>query len=420
MTAPVKAWLFRLYVVVVLLASLGGAGYYFRDVIPAAAKGPELPTAIAKQGEFLVVVSCRGELVSGRSRQVVAPLNVPDLRIAWQATPGSLVKEGDPLIRFDASGAKRQLQEKEAAFGQSNAALAQATAQVRIQEEQDRLNLAWQKHTVERARLEVAKAEIESAMKGEESRIDLTLAEEKLKVQQAALELNKTSGTSRVASVTSQNNKNETEVNITNRRISQMEVKSPSDGVVEYAMNYSQGWMNARPFKIGDNVWPGSTVAEIPDLTSLRMKAKVEEIERGRIQAGMAVKLRLDPFPESQFPGKLASISPLTEQNFEWPPSRNFRAYGQFEKIDPRLRPGMNGRLDVIVDRIPDAISIPAKAIFSREGRPMVLLVTDAGTRSVGVSIVARNPDEVAVKGIAAGAKVALIEEQTKTGGKKK
>lgn len=420
MNAGVKSWLYRMYVLAVLAACLGGAAYYLRDLIPAAAKGPELPTAVAKQGEFLVIVSCRGELVSGRSKQVVAPLNVPDLRIVWQATPGSLVKEGDPLIRFDASGAKRQLQEKEAALGQSSASLAQATAQVRIQEEQDRLNLAWQKHTVERARLEVAKAEIESVLKGEESRIDLDLAEEKLKVQQASLELNKTSGASRVASVTSQNTKNETEVNITNKRISQMEVKAPSGGVVEYAMNYSQGWMNARPFKVGDTVWPGSTVAEIPDLTSLRMKAKVEEIERGRIQADMPVKLRLDPFPEAQFTGKLASISPLTEQNFEWPPSRNFRAYGQFEKIDPRLRPGMNGRLDIVVDRIPDAISVPAKAIFSREGRPMVLLVTEAGTRATSVVIVARNPDEVAVKGIAAGAKVALIEEGKKTGSTKK
>jgi len=32
------------------------------------------------------------------------------------------------------------------------------------------------------------------------------------------------------------------------------------------------------------------------------------------------------------------------------------------------LRPGMNGSLDIIVSRIPAAISIPAKAVFTSTG----------------------------------------------------
>jgi membrane fusion protein (multidrug efflux system) len=168
--------------------------------------------------------------------------------------------------------------------------------------------------------------------------------------------------------------------------------------------------MNAKPFKVGDSAWPGSAIAEIPDLSSLSMKAKIEETDRGRIQSGQEVRIHLDPFPEKAFPGTLESISALAEQGFEWPPTRNFRAFARFREIDARLRPAMNGRLDIIVDRLPDAVSVPAKAVFARDGRPVVLVPSPDGLKPVKVEMLARNPDEVAVRGIEGGTRVALVE----------
>lgn len=238
------------------------------------------------------------------------------------------------------------------------------------------------------------------------------LAESRLKVQQAALELNLASSASKIASLKAARDKVNAEVELTNYRISQMEVRSPGDGIVSFLMNYSQGWMNAKPFKVGDNVWPGSVIAEIPDIRTLELKAKVEEIERGRIAVGQEVRIIMDPFPEKPFPGKLASISPLTEKSFEeWPPMRSFRAFGAMTGVDARLRPGMNGRLDIVIGRLRDAISVPARAVFSRGGRPVVLVAAANGLKPVKVEVLARNPDEVAVRGIDAGAQVALVDE---------
>ena len=75
-------------------------------------------------------------------------------------------------------------------------------------------------------------------------------------------------------------------MDLTNQRLAQMELKAPLSGVVMYMQNYSQGWMNAKPFQVGDQVWPGGVVAEIPDLGTLEMEGKVEEIDRGRISVG--------------------------------------------------------------------------------------------------------------------------------------
>lgn len=372
----------------------------------------QIPLAPARLGEFLVLVPCRGELVAGRSVQITAPMSVQGLQIVWLAPAGEAIKEGDPAIRFDPSAVRQQLVEKEAGLRQAQASLEQAHAEARIREEEDRRALSAARYQVERARIEVSKQEVVSALQGEESRIDLGIAEEKLRTQQATGDMHAAASKARIASLDRVRRQAESEVNLAKRRLETMEVKAPLNGVIVFMPNYSQGWMNAKPFKVGDSVWPGSSIAEIPELASIEMKGKLEEIDRGRIAAGMPVRIHLDPMPEKVFQGKLAALSPLTEQSFEWPPTRSFRASARFQDPDPRLRPGMNGRIDVIVDRIPNAISVPSKAVFTRNGQPVVYRMERGLHVPVQVKVVARNVDEVAIEGLPAGAQVALTEPE--------
>jgi len=168
--------------------------------------------------------------------------------------------------------------------------------------------------------------------------------------------------------------------------------------------------MNAKPFKVGDNVFAGMGLVEIPDLNSLEMDAKVEEIDRGRIATGQDVRIRVDSLPEVTMSTKIKSISPLAETSYEWPPTRSFRAYAAIEKPDSRLRPNMNGGMDIVINRIPDAISIPSKALFTHNGKPIVYVADKGSYRPVEVNVEARNPDEVAVSGITDGAMVTLVD----------
>ena len=220
---------------------------------------------------------------------------------------------------------------------------------------------------------------------------------------------------SKVASLTRQLQKARDEVDLTQFRIAQMEVKAPLGGIVIYLPNYSQGWVNAKQFKVGDQVWPGAAMGEIPDVTTLEMEGKVEEIDRGRVAVGHDARVRIDSMPELNMPARVSSISPLTRQNMaEWPPTRSFIGYAQILQADARLRPGMNGSMDVVVSRLPNAVSIPSRALFTRAGKPIVYLAGKSGYRAVEVEVLARNLDEVAVKGVAAGASVTLSEPEEK------
>ena len=403
-------WWGKLVVVLGALGLAGFAAWRLRRVQAAES----LPTAPARQGDFLVIVRCRGELKARQSVQITAPVNVPELRIVWLALTGTMVKEGEPIIKFDPSSAKQQLKEKEAALKQAQAALDQAIAQARLAGEQDKLEMADAHYRTERAKLEVSKAEIVSALQAEESQIELGLAEQKLGVEQAKAKLNEASNAAKIASLQRARDKAKDEVELTEYRLAQMEIEAPSAGLVNYLPNFSQGWMNAKPFKVGDQVWPGAAVAEIPNLETLEMEGKIEEIDRGRIAVDQPVRIRIDSLPETTFPAKLAQLSPMTVMGWDWPPTRTFRGFSKLEKIDQRLRPGMNGAMDVVVNRIPNAISVPVKALFTQGGKPVVYAAEKGGYRAVPVNVLARNPDEAAIQGIPAGANVALVEPEKK------
>ncbi len=401
-----RVWI-RLFI---LVAVVGGVVFGWRQ-LRRTKQIADLPTAAARKGDFMVIVRCRGELSARRSEQLTAPLDIPDLQIVWLAPPGGAVKEGEVVVRFDASKAQQDLKEKSAAFEQAQASLEQATAQAKITADQDNIDLSTAQYAVEKAKLEASKQKIVSVLQGEESEIDLRLAEEKLKVQKAALIAHGKTSEAKIASLVHQRDTAKHQVDIVNAQIAQMNLKSPLNGVINYMPNYSQGWMNAQPFKVGDHAVPGGILAEIPDLSTLEMESKVDEVDRGRINVGDSVVVHVDAFPERTVTGKLVSITPLTEQSFnEWPPTRSFRAFAKLDKPDPRMRPGMNAGADLVQTKLPDAISVPAKAVFTVNGKPAVYVKKHNEYVATPVSIQARNPDDVAVQGIAPGTLVALTE----------
>jgi HlyD family secretion protein len=393
----------------VLLAA-AAAGGIFAVRVRIAQAAPMLPTAPARKGDFLVVVRCRGELKARRSVQIAAPVNVQELRIVWMAPTGATVKEGDPVVRFDPSAAKQLLDEKQAALKQAQAALGQAIAQAGVDAEQDKLDTSTAQYDVEHARLEVSKAEVVSPLEGEASRVDLSLAEQKLALQKATSQFNRASGAAKIASLTRAQDKARDEVELNQQRLDLMELKAPISGMVQYMPNFSQGWLNAKPFKVGDQAWPGSVIAEVPDLSTLEMEGKVDEIDRGRIALDQEVKVRIDSLPENTFQARLAQLSPLTEMSWEWPPTSSFRGFARIEKPDPRLRPSMNGSMDVVVNRIPNAISIPAKAVFTKKGKAVVFVAAAGKYEEKPIEVLARNPDEVAVRGITDKMQVTTVE----------
>jgi multidrug efflux pump subunit AcrA (membrane-fusion protein) len=400
----------RLGILVVLIA---GSAFAWKQYSKRHHEIADLPTAPARQGEFAVMIRCRGSLTARRSEQLTAPVGVQDLQIVWLAPSGTEIKEGQPVVRFDQSRLQQEVLEKRVALRQAQASLDQGEAQAYMRVEQDKVDISSTRYAMEKAKLEASKQAIVSASEGKKSSIDLGIAEEKVTLQNSSADLHVKSDGAKNASLRRLRDEAKAELDRSLQRLTLMELKSPLNGIVTYLNNRSQGWMNAQPYKAGDHVASGSAIAEIPDLSTLEMESKVEETDRGRIAEGDAVLVHVDAFPEKAFSATLSRISPLTEQsNDEWPPVSTFRAFAAINPPDPRLRPYMNAAADIIQTKLPNAISIPAKAIFTSQGQPVVYVKGPNGYQKTKVTVRARNTDEVAVEGVQAGSQVALVDPE--------
>jgi hypothetical protein len=160
------------------------------------------------------------------------------------------------------------------------------------------------------------------------------------------------------------------------------------------------------------------SLGQIPDLNTLEMDAKLEEADRGLVTLQQDVIVRIDALPELAIAAKVSQVSALAELSMEYPYNRSFRAAAAILRPDKTLRPEMNGGMDIVINRIPNALSVPAKALFKRAGKPIVYLAEHGRYRALEVEILARNPDEVAIAGVPEGATVALVDVD-KEGSKK-
>ncbi|MGH9535822.1 MAG: efflux RND transporter periplasmic adaptor subunit [Terriglobales bacterium] len=390
-----------------LAAILAVAGLALPRTAHAASR--KVPTAVALQGQFLVIVTAHGALVARKSVNLAAP-RVPGLTITWLAAPGSHVKPGDPVVRFDASSTKADYKAKLAAQDQATATVRQTEAQAKITAQTDALTEAEDTAAVQTAKLTVIKDSILGEIQGDEAKIALHTAEETLKVQQARSHLDATSNVAKIAGAKRLLAQAAFLTNLDRQYLAHMVLRTPSAGIVTLMMNRSGGWMAEQPFQVGDAVWPGAVIAQIPDLHSIAMEGQLKELDRGRVAVGQPVRIHVDSLPEHAIAGRLVALSQLTEVDFNggWPPKRNFHAWGQPAGFNPQLRPGMNGSLSIVVQEIPNAISIPAEALFTLNNRPVVYVQGNGSFQPEIVKVLARNPGSIAVSGIPSGARVAL------------
>ena len=197
--------------------------------------------------------------------------------------------------------------------------------------------------------------------------------------------------------------------------LTKMTIRAPQDGIVNILPNFrAQGnWgQPPPPFKEGDNAWTGAAIAEIPDLSEMRLELKLEEVDRGKIQLGQTLKVKIDAIQDKEFDAVLDWVSPIASLNFRGFGGSNektFPARATLKSVDPRLRPGMSATGIVLIESQPGSLLIPNKASFLQGGKPHVWVQKGQSFEARAVEVGKRNDSDIIVtKGLKEGDRIAL------------
>ncbi|USG66890.1 efflux RND transporter periplasmic adaptor subunit [Brevibacillus ruminantium] len=373
----------------------GGAG---QRAIPVEVKQ-------VSQETFGQKLSLSGRLEA--SNQVALTSKASGRIMQVHAKVGDQVKAGQPIVTLEGEEINIQLQRSEAALLSAQARYKEAkegtpeetVAQTKNQltdlqnkydtakKELERTTTLYQQGAISAAEYEKAKAALDSAA------ISLENQKEKLKLDQK--------GPTESSLATAQATLKQAEADLALSRLnaSNLVVKAPIDGVI--------GSLQAA---VGSNVGTNTEIAQIINLTKIKVKTQATESQVGLFRNGQEVEVKV-PSVQLVTKGIVSSVSPLADA------SKSYPIEIEIDNPDLQLKAGMIASIEM-TGKPHDALIIPREAIISREAQDYVYIVEDDRAKMVAVKRGESDGERVEIlEGLSAGESVVIKGQNTLTDG---
>ena len=325
-------------------------------------------------------------LLTGELRAADAvPLVVPrtpgfQVQLRWMEEDGAEVEAGQRVVELDNSSFTSDLEDKrltlserETDFERTRTEAAAAVAEREFELEERRADL-------EKARIEASiPQELLPARDFQERRLELERAE--VAVRKAREDLKATRRAKRADLELSRIDleRARQEIEEAESAIELLTLKAPASGVLVVEEHPWEG----RKFQLGDSLYPGWTVARLPDLSTLRVEAVLHDVDEGRIEAGLRARATPDAFPDLHLEGEVLEVSPVAREVSRSSLRRYFLIRVELDGADPRrLRPGMSVKVEVFGEPREGVLLAPRGALDLDSDPPRAHLAT-GGTREV-------------------------------------
>ena len=348
----------RLVLGALLLAALAGGGYEARQwwtdgrfllSTDDAYVQADITTLAAKVSGYLTSVEVANNQAVRRG-DVIARVDDGDYRLALRAAQDKLATQRSSIVRFG-----RQVEAARASVAQAAAQIdaAKADAVRTVADYQRQIQLS-QSDFASKARLEQSRADRDRAdatVKGAEAAREVASANVEVLIAQRT-EAERLADELKTAGDRAQ------------RDLDFTVIRAPFDGVV-----------GNKAVEAGAYVQPGTRIAALVPLASVRIDANFKETQLGRMRVGQQVRISVDAYPDREITGTVESLAPASGSVFSLLPPDN--ATGNFTKI---------------VQRVPVRVKVPAD--LAREGilRPGLSVVAKVDTRTGGGAPVAEAP----------------------------
>lgn len=351
---PVWKWFLGIFVVLALLC--GGSGFFMfgtpkgREMMAKfrpGSKPTEVRVEAVKRGDLVRVVSAPGNIEAKTRVQVGAQVSAKIIALPFRE--GDDVKKGDVVARLDADDYIAALASAQAALKGDEARLMGLRAELANQRlEFERVSRLYETKDVSKAEFDQAQARLLQQQASVES------AEHNVEVGRAS-------------------------VTRAEKNLEFTAIRASIDGTIT-RLNVEVGEQVLGTF---NNV--GTVLMEIADLSTMVMKARVDEANIAPVRVGQSAKIYMNAYPDKVFPGivDLVGLKRLTERDgtsyFETQILVKLEK-GEVLPRGDRLRSGYTANADIEVEKFADVLMVPSQAVVDRRVDELPKAVTDGNT----------------------------------------
>lgn len=388
----------RILTCAVFAAALAGCFSGYSETAPAG----ELRV---RRGDFASDLVLSGELEAARGETLnVPPLPSWQTAIKWIAEDGAILKGGEPAVELDNTALTADLETKRQALTQALQELQQREAEWSADLEQKQLDAQKRKSELEKAELDALTPKDLLATKVYEEK-QTALRRTTVEHQKAVdlLASRRTAVAAERRNLQLRIEKAHRDIATAERAIEELVLRAPRDGIIVIRDIPWEG----RKLQTGDTVFVGMAIAMLPDVSTMRVKAALADVDDGKIAIGMPVTVTIDAFPDAPFQGKISAISAVAQESRRQSLRRQFEVLVALDRLDTeRMRPGLSARIVVRRLNQPRTLLAPRAAI-DFAGTPKVHL---AGGQTKDVKLGPCNAQDcVVLDGLTEGEKLAPV-----------
>ncbi len=363
-----------------------------KTLLPTSDSGTGLSSSWfeVRQGQLKRALLLDGELRAVRSHAVFARTS-EEAKITYLPPEGSIVKPGDRLVELDSGTLLEKIKDaEEKIIAADNEILkTRSTQEGSLREMEVELSRMWL--TYEQARVKadvpqdlVARREYqENQLAKEKARTEyenqLSKIAEKKKEQAAELQVK-----------IIEKQKLEIQLNKVKSNLEGMNIKAPSEGMVIY----TDHWNERRKLQVGDVVWGGFPIVQLPDLRQMEVVAQVNEVDGPKISVGQRANIILDSFPSNEIPGSVREISQTAIKASWAAKAKIFVVVFVLDKTETGImKPGMSAQITIPIADTQSGLLVPRSAVrFEGDSTAVLRIEGVKARRPVAVTILASDP----------------------------
>jgi len=287
-----------------------------------------------------------GEIVALKRSSILPPAidELWNMTLTQLAPDGEPIKRGQPAVSFDGSEVIKRLQTKQSELAEKKTqreklklelAERARTDKLATQEQQSRTEKAQRKATQPASlvrRVDYQKFVIDK--KQAERLLTLAKQREILVAQQRQLEWQV---------IESETRNLEADVQQLQIALTTLNVKAPQDGLMQHQAN----WQGEK-FAVGTQVFRGQEVAGIADLSSLAVRAQLNERDYTRVGLNARVKIVVEGSAGTALSGQIVEIGRAVRSKSRTQPIPVIDVLIRLDKTTFKIKPGQTVRVELI------------------------------------------------------------------------